>query len=104
MYGLVQRGEIIDGHPHLRVHESWGTDHHGMPIMTSDDDTSTWCIKAPEFQFLACGTMRFAVKKEPADHVPTNYFHYSTWKRIRKQFPTWRKRQCLPEPVKLLSV
>ena len=94
VYGWVQTGEIIDGHPDLRVCELWGKNNNGMPIMTTTDiPATTFCLKAPDLQFLACGTMRFAVEKEPLVIVQTSYFHFSTWKRIVQQFPAWRGRQ-----------
>jgi len=90
VYGFVQTGDIIVCNPNLRVCESWGMDNNGMPIMTTDDHTSTLCIKAPDVHFLACGTMWFAVEYEPAHDVPASYFHFSTWRRMMMQFPNLR--------------
>ncbi len=104
VYGWVQTGEIIDGHPDLRVCELWGKDN-GMPIMTTDDDTcSKFCIKAPQLQFLACGTMRFAVEKEPADDVPTSCFHDSTLRRMMMQFPALAARKLAARQARFSQI
>jgi hypothetical protein len=104
VYGLVQTGHIIDGMPNLRVCELWGKDN-GMPIMTTDDDTcSKFCIKAPQLQFLACGTMRFAVEKEPADDVPTSCFHDSTLRRMMMQFPALAARKLAARQARFSQI
>ena len=90
VYGFVQTGGIIEGNPNLRVCESWGMDDNCMPFMTTDDHTSTLCIKSPDEQFLVCGTMLFAVEYEPAHDVQKSWYHFTTWRRMMMRFPNLR--------------
>jgi hypothetical protein len=48
------------------------------------------CIKAPDEQFLVCGTMRFAVEYEPAQDVQKSSYHFTTWRRMMMRFPNLR--------------